>query len=215
MMARDFGGPAIDEPRAVALDAGGLGAVARVPGSVAGRDVLVGRARRGDEPAFEALVAPCIEPSFRRALAILGNEWDARDAVQDALLNAWRGIHALRDAERFDVWFGRIVLNACRAVGRRRGRSRVREIRIDLVDERYPGRGPGAGPEDQDGGLDELERAFERLPLPQRAILVLHHLEHRSVKEIAATLGVPSGTVMWRLHRARAALAGALEEERR
>jgi RNA polymerase sigma-70 factor, ECF subfamily len=213
-MARNLGGPAIDEPQAMTLRAGGMEAAKRGLGSVAGRDRLVGRARRGDESAFEALVAPCIEPSFRRALAILGNEWDARDAVQDALLSAWRGIHALRDADRFDAWFGRIVMNACRAVGRRRGRSRVREIQIDLDDERYP-RGPDAGQEDLDGGLDELERAFERLALPERAILVLHHLEHRSVKEIAGTLGVPSGTVMWRLHQARAALSRALEEERR
>lgn len=214
-MARYFGGPAIDEPRAITLDAGGLEAAASGLGSVAGRVALVGRARRGDERAFETLVAPCIEPSFRRALAILGNEPDARDAVQDALLDAWRGIHALREVDRFDAWLGRIVLNACRAVGRRRARSRVREIRIDLVDDTCLIRGRGAMPGDQDGGLDELERAFERLPLPQRAILVLHHLEHRSVKEIAATLSVPSGTVMWRLHRARAALASALEEERR
>jgi RNA polymerase sigma-70 factor (ECF subfamily) len=214
-MARYFGGPAIDEPRSIALDAGGVEAATRAPGSVLAHDALVERACRGDERAFEALVAPCIEPSFRRALAILGNEPDARDAVQDALLDAWRGIHALRDVDRFDAWLGRIILNACRAVGRRRARSRVREIRIDIVDDAFPTRGPGAMPEDHEGGLDELERAFERLPLPQRSILVLHHLEHRSVKEIAATLGVPSGTVMWRLHRARAALAGALEEERR
>ena len=213
-MGRDFAGSAIDEPRAVALDAGGPAAT-RGLGSVAGREALVERARQGEERAFEALVTPSIEPSFRRVLAILGTEADARDAVQEALLDAWRGIHALRDADRFDAWFGRIVTNACRAIGRRRGRSRVREIRIDLVDDRYPGQGAGTRPEDQDGGLDELERAFERLALPQRAILVLHHLEHRSVEEVAATLGVPSGTVMWRLHRARAALARALEEERR
>ncbi|HYM82898.1 MAG TPA: sigma-70 family RNA polymerase sigma factor [Candidatus Dormibacteraeota bacterium] len=219
-MGRYFGRRSIDEPRAVTLEAGGLAAAGLDTmtgplGSVVVRDELVERARRGDERAFGALVAPCIEPAFRRALAILGNESDARDAVQDALLDAWRGIHALRDSGRFDAWLGRIVMNACRAAGRRRGRSRVREIRIDLLDDRYPGRGAGATTDDQDGGLDELERAFERLPLPQRAILVLHHLEHRSVAEIAATLGVPAGTVMWRLHRARAALAHALEEERR
>ncbi len=214
-MARYFGGPAIDEPRATTLDAGGIGIAARELASVDGRDALVERARRGDEHAFELLVVPCVEPSFRRALAILGNEWDARDAVQDALLDAWRGIHALRDPDRFDAWLGRIVLNACRAVGRRRGRSRVREIQIDLLDDRHLGRDSGAAPKDQDGGLDELERAFERLPLPQRAILVLHHVEHRPVADIAAGLGVPAGTVMWRLHRARAALAHALEEERR
>jgi RNA polymerase sigma-70 factor (ECF subfamily) len=212
-MGRDFDGAAIDEARAMALDAGRLGTAAGVPRSASDRDVLVERARRGDEDAFEALVGPCIEPSFRRAFAILGNDSDARDAIQDALLEAWRGIDGLREASRFDAWLGRIVLNACRRVGRRRGRSRVREIRIDLVGDTIPT--SGATPDDQDGGLDELERAFERLPLPQRAILVLHHLEHRSVREIAAALGVPAGTVMWQLHRARGALARALEEERR
>jgi RNA polymerase sigma-70 factor (ECF subfamily) len=214
-MARDFGGRAIDEPRAVALDAGVLRSTARAPGSMAGRCALVDAARRGGEPAFEALVGPTIEASFRRALAILGNESDARDAVQDALLDAWRGIHALRDPERFDAWLGRIVLNACRAVGRSRGRSRVREIPMDLVERAIPSRDVDATPEEQDAGLDELERAFDRLAVPQRAILVLHHLEHRPVAEIAAALGVPAGTVMWRLHRARGALAHALEEERR
>lgn len=214
-MARDFGGRAIQEPRAAALDAAGFWAATNAPGSTAGRDALVDRARGGEERAFEELVAPCIEPAFRRALAVLGNESDARDAVQDALLDAWRGVHALREADRFDAWLGRIVLNACRAVGRRRGRSRVREIRIDLVEDAIPTRDADATPEDQDAGLDELERAFDRLQLPQRAILVLHHLEHRPVAEIAATLGVPVGTVMWRLHRARGALAHALEEERR
>jgi RNA polymerase sigma factor (sigma-70 family) len=213
-MARDFGRVAIQEPPSVALEAGGLDHRTTAVGSVATRDALVERARRGDEPAFEALVAPSIEPSFRRALAILGNEADARDAIQDGLLDAWRGIHALRDPDRFDAWLGRVVLNACRAVGRRRARSRVREIQIDLVDDSLPAQVSAVAPEDQDG-LDELERAFERLPLPQRAILVLHHLEHRPVEAIAMTLGVPAGTVMWRLHQARGALAHALEEERR
>ena len=207
--------PTIDEPLEVTLDAGRAGVETAGFRSATARDALVERARRGDERAFEMLVAPSIEPSFRRALAILGNEADARDAAQEALLDAWRGIHALRDADRFDAWLGRIVLNACRAVGRRRERSRVREVWIDLVDVTYPGQGSGARPEDRTGGLDELERAFHRLSMPQRAVLVLHHLEHRPVGEIAGALGVPSGTVMWRLHRARAALARALEEERR
>lgn len=215
-MVRDVGGSAIDDAGAMAPDAGGARTAVRGLPSGAGMAGLVERARRGDEPAFEALVAPRIEPSFRRAFAILGNDSDARDAIQDALLDAWQGIHALRQADRFDAWLGRIVLNACRAVGRRRGRSRVREIQLDVVDDALPAEcSAEGGLENQDAGLDELERAFERLPVSQRAILVLHHLEHRSVGEIAAALGIPAGTVMWRLHRARTALAHALEEERR
>lgn len=176
---------------------------------------LVRRAREGDRIAFERLVDRWIEPAFRTALAILGREADAHDATQDALLDAWRNIRQLRDPERFDAWLGRIHLNACRTAGRRRGRATVHEISVSFIPEpdEPTGRHPGVAEESAD--LDELERAFERLALPLRTVLVLHHWQRRSVEEIAAVLGIPAGTVKWRLHEARAALSRALEEERR
>jgi hypothetical protein len=97
------------------------------------RSELADRARSGDRLAFERLVEPWIEPAYRTGLAILGRDADARDATQDALLEAWRNIRRLRDPERFDAWLGRIHVNACRAIGRRRGRSSVREIAIDML----------------------------------------------------------------------------------
>jgi RNA polymerase sigma factor (sigma-70 family) len=179
------------------------------------RSELADRARSGDRLAFERLVEPWIEPAYRTGLAILGRDADARDATQDALLEAWRNIRRLRDPERFDAWLGRIHVNACRAIGRRRGRSSVREIAIETLPdpEALPGREVAV--EDASASLDELERAFERLPVGHRTVLVLHYLEHRPVTELATRLGVAEGTIKWRLHAARGALARALEEERR
>jgi RNA polymerase sigma factor (sigma-70 family) len=176
---------------------------------------LVEQARRGDRVAFERLVEPWIEPAYRTGLAILGRDADARDATQDALLEAWRNIRQLRDPERFDAWLGRIHVNACRAIGRRRGRSSVREIAIDAVADPDALRGRQVALDEEAGSLDELERAFDRLSVAQRTILVLHYLEHRPVANLAVRLGVAEGTVKWRLHQARGALARALEEERR
>ena len=219
MTAGDSGVASVrDDPFAVAVPY--AVAVDVMPAAVTGprplsRIDLVGRAREGDRIAFERLVDRWIEPAFRTALAILGSEADARDATQDALLDAWRNIRQLRDPERFDAWLGRIHLNACRTAGRRRGRASVHEISVSFLPEPDEPAGRRPGIADESEGLDELERAFERLALPLRTVLVLHHWQRRSVDEIAAVLGIPEGTVKWRLHEARAALARALEEERR
>jgi len=179
------------------------------------RPALVERARGGDREAFEALIDPWIEPAFRTAMAILGNEADARDATQDALLNAWRGIRGLHDPERFDAWLGRIHANACRSIGRRRSRSGVREIPMNELPIADDPPNPAIGLADDAAQLDELERAVARLSVEQRTVLVLHHLDHRPVADMARILAVPEGTVKWRLHAAREALARSLEEERR
>jgi RNA polymerase sigma-70 factor (ECF subfamily) len=188
-----------------------LGAIPAMPTRI----LLVEDARRGDRIAFERLVEPWIEPAFRIALAILGREADARDATQDALLDAWRSIRSLRDPERFDAWLGRIHANACRAIGRRRGRSAVREIPLEMLPDPDGPASRGRGLEEESASLNELERVFGRLSVEQRTILVLHHLERQPVARIAAVMGIPEGTAKWRLHAARAALDRALKEERR
>ncbi len=145
---------------------------------------------------------------YRRALGILGSEADARDAAQETFVAAWRELPHLREPERYEAWLARIALNACRMTLRRRGR--VREIPVSIaVDPAAPDRVDGIA------DADAVRRAFGRLPLEQRAILVLHHVEERPVAEIAAALDVPVGTVKSRLHAARGALERALAEERR
>jgi len=175
---------------------------------VSSHAALVRRAAAGDAAAFEQLVTARIDRTLRIARAILGNDADAGDATQDAFVSAWRELPRLRDAERFDPWLRRIVVNACRA--RIRGRRRVREISLD---ESFDRREPGPELTEQVGDSDLLAHAFERLDADKRSILVLHYLEHEPVATIASALGIPVGTVKWRLSEARAAIGRALAAE--
>ncbi|HUG47304.1 MAG TPA: RNA polymerase sigma factor [Candidatus Limnocylindria bacterium] len=139
---------------------------------------------------------------YRTALGILGEPADARDATQEAFVAAWRQLPSLREPERFDAWLNRITINCCRmALRKRRG---VRELRLTADVERADGDGSVA-----------FDDAFGRLTVDQRAILLEHHLDGRSVAEIAERLGIPGGTVKSRLFTARRALERALEDERR
>jgi RNA polymerase sigma-70 factor (ECF subfamily) len=216
MLRRD-GALAVTAPAADAPDvAGGLAQAVHPPADPTVLITLIERAQAGDRVAFERLVERRLDRAYRTARAILGNEADARDATQEAFLDAWRQRARLRDPARFDAWLGRILVNSCRELLRGRRRRAVREIAAgDLLDplDAVPARDPA--PDERTASLDMLERAFERLPAPERAILVLHHLEHQPLTEIAATLDVPVGTVKSRLHAARHALERAMEAERR
>ena len=172
--------------------------------------VLIERARAGDADAFDELARSRIDSVYRTALGILGSPTDARDATQETLVSMWRGLPSLRDPAAFDGWLYRITVNACRmALRRRRG---VREIQLppdppDLTDSpAYTS--PAAARSD-------FDRAFDRLSVDQRALLVAHHLDGVGIADLAVRLGVPEGTVKSRLHTARVALDKALEVESR
>jgi RNA polymerase sigma-70 factor (ECF subfamily) len=168
------------------------------------RELLV-RARAGDREAFEQIVLAKGEPLFRTALAIVGNEADARDATQETFVSAWRGLAFLKDFDRFDAWMGRILINSCRQV--LRSRRRLHEVPLDAgTDSQAPATDTPVG------GTTDFDAAFDRLNFDQRAMLVLHHLHGYGVDEIAEWLGIPAGTVKWRLSRARRALAAQLDE---
>ena len=182
-----------------------------------GDDALVRRARTGDTAAFEVLVDSRIDRCYRLAWSILGNDADAADATQDALVSAWRQLPRLRDVSSFDGWLNRIVANS--ALMARRHRVRLREV---SVAPGFPGDEPqnelaqhvGARTaQDEFVDNDAIGRAFDRLRPQDRMILVLHHIEERPVAEIARSLGVPVGTAKWRLHAARRALEKAMEAE--
>jgi RNA polymerase sigma-70 factor (ECF subfamily) len=165
------------------------------------RELLL-RVRAGDREAFDLIVADRAESVYRTALAVLGNDADARDAAQDAFVAAWRSIRGLRDIDRFDAWLGRILINQCRTALRRRGR--VREVAVDEALE-----APLATAAYEAVDFDE---AFGRLTVDQRAILVLHHLHGYGVRDLADWLAIPTGTVKWRLNRARNALQRELNQ---
>ena len=190
--------------------------------AVASRDdELVARARRGDQAAFNALVATRADRCYRLAWAILLSDADAADATQEALLAAWRQLPRLRDASAFDGWLNRIVANAARMARRHRIRLREVQVRPDSADDaERPAAGTTAAGSfaetdfDRLARADAIGRAFDRLREDERQLLALHHVDERPLTEIARTLGIPVGTVKSRLHAARGALERALEAER-
>lgn len=192
---------------------------------------LVERARAGDSEAFEALVRAKVDTLYHLAVAILGQPADADDATQDAFLTAWQRLDDLRDLDRFDPWLTRILVNTCRSSARRRRRRQVREMPVaSTLAPSDGGRGVAADTgegvlervamaqpafDERTAEADQFDRAFQRLSVEERALLVLHHVEGRSVADVGTALGIPVGTVKSRLHRARGALEGALREQTR
>ncbi len=144
---------------------------------------------------------------YRLSFAILGDESDARDAAQDTFVTAWRQIGRLRDADRFDAWLQRVAVNSARMTHRARRRRGVREIpssRMAAVDG-----SPGERRAPPIPMRRRLTRPCGSLPVEQRSILVLHHLEGQPITALAEILDIPVGTVKSRLHTARQALQAA------
>jgi len=172
---------------------------------------LVERARDGDLGAFEALIRPEVQAMARVAMAIIGDESEAREALQEALTSMWRELPALRDPERFAAWAGRILVNRCRLTLRRHRRHERHEVSLDAPPLRVTA--VDEGPEGTALDRHALEAAFERLDADARTLLVLHNLAGLPLTEMAQRLGVPTGTVKSRLHAARRALERELEAE--
>ena len=162
-----------------------------------GGDEEAGRAIAADKAArFQRLAAENLDANYRLARVILGDRTEAEDAVHDAFVTAWRKWASLRDPGRFQPWFQRIVVNTCR--NRLRKASSRRERTIDAGT-------PPAAP-DAYRAIDEREQmsqAFAQLDPDHRIVLTLRYYRDLTVDDIASLLGVRSGTVKSRLHRAQ------------
>jgi RNA polymerase sigma-70 factor (ECF subfamily) len=170
---------------------------------------LVERAQHGDREAFAVLVHQVSDSLYGVAYRILRDTGLAEDALQNALVLAWRQLPKLREPDRFEAWVHRVLVHACYDESRRTSvwRSSVRALPVD--------RPAGADGISDFIARDELERAFRRLTLEQRAVFVLHHYLGLPLVEVAQLLDIPAGTARSRLHYAlaglRAALAGGPE----
>lgn len=153
--------------------------------------------------AFARFTDERLVRAYRLAGVILRDAHEAEDAVHDAGIQAWLHWGELRDPERADAWFDRIVVNECRARLRRR---RLAPLTVAAVPER-------AGP-DAVGSLadrDALRDALTRLDPDHRIVVVLRHVEGLSPAEIAERTGAREGTVRSRLHYALRELRATLE----
>ena len=170
---------------------------------------LVQRAMVHDHEAFTELARLAIDKLYAIARLILHDEERADDAVQEALVGAWRDIAALRDPDRFEVWLRRLLIHACfREARRERARGRM-ELHVETLDPHAP---DAIG---QVADRDQLEHAFRRLTPEQRALIVLHYYLGLPVSETADVLGLPVGTIKSRLHRTTQAMRATLDAEAR
>jgi RNA polymerase sigma-70 factor (ECF subfamily) len=186
---------------------------------------LIQRAAQGDSEAFGALVQPHLSLFHHGIHRILGNEADAQDALQDALMSIHRDLPRFEGRSRFSSWGYKICMNAALMVRRRR--VRIQDMERPEVE--------GLGPFDERGhhleterlpewqveaqaqGLMEqqelracLLRAMDELPDAQRLVFVLKDLEDWDMEDIARHLQLAPGTVRQRLHRARVLLQARL-----
>jgi RNA polymerase sigma-70 factor (ECF subfamily) len=159
---------------------------------------------RGDPDAFAELVRRHRDRLWAVALRTLGDREEAADAVQDALVSAFRSADRFRGDSAVTTWLHRIVVNACLDRARRR-QARPTVPLIDVGIGFGTGVGADAGP-DTDTALT-VRAALARLPHQQRVALVLLDMQGYSVSEISAMLGVAEGTVKSRCARGRARLA--------
>ncbi len=181
---------------------------------------LLERLRRGEEAAFEELVRTYGSRMLAVARRFLPNEEDARDAVQDAFLSAFRSIGRFEGQARLSTWLHRIVVNA--ALMKLRTRRRKPEQSIEELLPGFLENGHLAQPalEWRKSAEDPVEReqlrallreSIDRLPEGYRNVLLLRDIEELDTEETARMMNISVAAVKTRLHRARLALRGLLE----
>lgn len=177
-------------------------------------DDRIGRARRGDARAFEALLTEHADRVYAHVARILGPGAEAEDVVQDACISAWRSISSF-EGTSFRAWLFRIATN--RAIDLVRARRRRGELPLEPADDaELPWAEPVAGgPALEDLAADReavraVDEALLGIPAEQRAAVLLRDVEGFAYEEIARITGSEVGTVKSRIHRGRLATRNAL-----
>ncbi len=171
---------------------------------------LVRQAIEGDREAFSELMRASAGRQYAVASLILRDRSRAQDAVQEAFVAAWKGLSALRDPDAWEAWLHRLTVRHCFKAVRHEKKRRTVELHVVLDPE-------PASSQDSVGDLvrrDLLERELERLPLDQRAVIVLRFYADLPLDEVADILDIPIGTAKSRQHRGLEAMRTSMGAER-
>jgi RNA polymerase sigma-70 factor (ECF subfamily) len=186
--------------------------VAQAPGAGEPDTVLVAAARRGDRQALETLLRRHHDRVHALCRRLTGNDADALDATQEALLAVCRGLDRFDGRAAFTTWVYRVTTNACLDELRRRGRRPVPvDTDAQVADDAAARHAARVARIDEDVTRRvDIDAALATLPEEFRVAVVLRDLCDLDYAEIGETLGIPPGTVRSRIARGRAALARTL-----
>jgi RNA polymerase sigma-70 factor, ECF subfamily len=176
---------------------------------------------RSDHPgAFERFVVLFEDRIYRFGVRMCGEREDARDVLQDTLLQAYKSLKTLKHPEALKSWLYRVAANAC-LMKRRKGKFEPqRDLSLEDLAPRESGGRPSEIPDPDDLPdevlvrselREEVRRAVAKVPPHYRIVLVMRDMEHLSTSEVAQALDLPGSTVKMRLHRARLMVRQQLE----
>ena len=212
--------PTPTEDAGVVLESGSFGDSAAGKDGAARDGALLPRLRSGEPEAFEALVRSQTSRLLAVARRLLRNDEDAKDAVQDAFISAFRSLQSFEGDSQISTWLHRIAVNACLMKLRSRRRKPEESIEALLptfLEDGHHTINPREWRDSADRLLERGEdRAFVRacideLPESHRTVLILRDIEELDTAETARVLGLSENVVKVRLHRARQALRSLLE----
>jgi RNA polymerase sigma-70 factor, ECF subfamily len=163
---------------------------------------LMVRAQEGDVRSFEVLARRHQAALYRLAVRVMGDPGEAEDALQEALLDAWRRIGTFRGDSAFSTWMYRVVTNRCMGMLRRR-----RPVPVDRLDDAAAAPDSPERAAEVDAGMAALWQALQGLRDELRVCWVLRELEGLGYTDIAQITGASEDAVRGRIHRARVQLA--------
>lgn len=177
---------------------------------IAAEQDILAACRNGDAAAYRPLVDEYYPRAVRLATAVLGNLEDGKDVAQEAFVAAFQAMSSHHEGRPFYPWLRGILLNRARMLIRTRSRARARAATAATEPDHWAA--PAASVTPAAGRADLVRKAMGSLDEDDRTLLVLKHVEGFTYDELAASLGIPSGTVMSRLYRARQRLRQRLLE---
>ncbi|MDY6815491.1 MAG: RNA polymerase sigma factor [Pseudomonadota bacterium] len=175
----------------------------------------------GKKRRFEVLIQPHLEPMYRFAFRLAGQQQDAEDLVQDVVVKLYPRLEELEEVDQLRPWLNRVLYRHFIDQLRRKGRQGDRPM-SDLVEADNQADWLDSLDAEHTGPMDllelerlgpELDRVIAMLEPDQRTLLLLHDVDGWRQDEIAEILGIPLGTVKSRLHRVRAALRKKLQQQ--